>query len=83
MNFKKDKVNKDSDLKEKAAEKKPLKQEATPSTKANSLKEAYPTVESLKIAFKRADDTAKKEIAKLANTDSIDIATIINIWKNA
>jgi hypothetical protein len=51
--------------------------------KTSSLKEAYPTIESLKNALRKGDEAQKNQIAKLANTDSTDIHTILTIWKNA
>ena len=78
MNLKKGNTAKEEVPKEEVKE---VVKQAPPKT--SSLKEAYPTIESLKNALKKGNDAQKKQIAKLANTDSTDTPTILTIWKNA
>ena len=78
MNLKKGNTAKEETPKEEVKE---VVKQAPPKT--SSLKEAYPTIESLKNALKKGDDSEKKRIAELTNADPSDIPTILTIWKNA
>lgn len=51
--------------------------------KSPSLKEAYPTIENLKNALRRADEGQLKQIASIAKSKSNDRDEILNIWRNS
>ena len=83
MNLKKNNTEKEDPSEGKSSLKETPKVEPKVEPKAASLKEAYPTVESLKNALKKGDEAERNQIAKLANADSSDIHAILTIWRNA
>ena len=50
-------------------------------SKKNKFKEVFPTIEDLKNAWRRADDSKKEEIASYAG--SSDWSEILNIYRNS
>jgi flagellar biosynthesis/type III secretory pathway M-ring protein FliF/YscJ len=79
MNLKKNNTEKEDPSEGKSS----LKETPKVEPKAASLKEAYPTIESLKNALKKGNEAERNQIAKLANADSSDIHAILTSWRNA